>query len=87
MIQFFWNLNCLKIECFILYNILEKKAQDPKINGNECAKCCEVASNIAIDVLKMESEGIKAVKQGRGLMAEASSKDNKNIVNNHSIAT
>jgi len=54
-----------------LYNILEKKAQDPKINGNECAKCCEVAANIAIDVLKMESEGIKAVKQGRGLMAKA----------------
>ena len=51
-----------------LYNILEKKAQDPKINGNECAKCCEVASNIAIDVLKMESEGIKAVKDG--LIAE-----------------
>jgi DNA-binding transcriptional regulator LsrR (DeoR family) len=54
-----------------LYNILEKKAQDPKINGNECAKCCEVASNIAVNVLKMESEGIKAVKQGRGRMAEA----------------
>lgn len=54
-----------------LYNILEKKAQDPKVNGNECAKCCEVASNIAIDVLKMESEGIKAVKQGRGMMAAA----------------
>jgi len=57
-----------------LYNILEKKAQDPKVNGNECAKCCEVAANIAIDVLKMESEGIKAVKQGRGLMAEATAK-------------
>jgi hypothetical protein len=53
-----------------LYKILEKKAQDPKVNGNECAKCCEVASNIAIDVLKMESEGIKAIKEGLGLMAE-----------------
>ena len=57
-----------------LYKILEKKAQDPKVNGNECAKCCEVASNIAIDVLKMESEGIKAVKEGLGLMAEAAAK-------------
>lgn len=57
-----------------LYKILEKKAQDPKVNGNECAKCCEVASNIAIDVLKMESEGIKAVKQGHGLIAEATAK-------------
>jgi hypothetical protein len=46
-----------------LYKILEKKAEDPKVNGNECAKCCEVAANIAIDVLKMESEGIKAVKE------------------------
>ena len=44
-----------------LYKILEKKAEDPKVNGNECAKCCEVAANIAIDVLKMESEGIKVV--------------------------
>jgi DNA-binding transcriptional regulator LsrR (DeoR family) len=54
-----------------LYNILEKKAEDPKVNGNECAKCCEGAANVAIDVLKMESEGIKAVKQGHGRMAEA----------------
>jgi len=54
-----------------LYNILEKKAQDPKINGNACAKCCEVAADVAIDVLKMESEGIKAVKQGRSLIKEA----------------
>ena len=44
-----------------LYKILEKKAEDPKVNGNECAKCCEVAANIAIDVLKMESEGIHKV--------------------------
>ena len=44
-----------------LYQILERKAEDPKINGNECAKCCEVAANIAIDVLKMESEGIHKV--------------------------
>ena len=52
-----------------LYNILEKKAEDPKINGNECTKCCEVASNIAIDVLKMESEGIhKGIKDA--LIAE-----------------
>jgi hypothetical protein len=52
-----------------LYKILEKKAEDPKVNGNECAKCCEVAANIAIDVLKMESEGIhKVVKDA--LIAE-----------------
>jgi DNA-binding transcriptional regulator LsrR (DeoR family) len=54
-----------------LHKILEKKSQDPKVNGNECAKCCEVAANIAIDVLKMESEDIKAVKEGLGRITEA----------------
>ena len=46
-----------------LYSILETKAADLKTSGNETAKCCEVAANIAIDVLKMESEGIRAVKE------------------------
>jgi hypothetical protein len=53
-----------------LYKILEKKAEDPKVNGNECAKCCEVASNIAIDVLKIESEGIHKVVKDALLIAE-----------------
>jgi hypothetical protein len=58
-----------------LYQILERKADDPKINGNECAKCCEVAANIAIDVLKMESEGIRAVKE---LISKNGNSNNKN---------
>jgi DNA-binding transcriptional regulator LsrR (DeoR family) len=60
-----------------LYKILEKKAEDPKVNGNECAKYCEVAANIAIDVLKMESEGIKAVKE-----LVAKNVQGKNILDN-----
>jgi hypothetical protein len=61
-----------------LYNILEKKAQDPKVNGNECAKCCEVAANIAIDVLKMESEGIhKVVKDA--LIAEKEATERRSL--------
>jgi hypothetical protein len=67
----FLEAHLFKNRMLYLYKILEKKAEDPKVNGNECTKCCEVASNIAIDVLKMESEGIKAVKQSRGRMAEA----------------
>ena len=67
--KLFLEAPLFKNRMFILYKILEKKAQDPKINGNECAKCCEVAANIVIDVLKMESEGIhKAVKDA--LIAE-----------------
>jgi hypothetical protein len=46
-----------------LYKILEEKAQDPKTSGGDAAKCCEVAANIAIDVIKAEVEGIKAVKE------------------------
>ena len=63
-----------------LYNILEKKAQDPKINGNECVKCCEVAANIAIDVLKMESEGIRAVTEI--ISKNNSNKGQKRCLNN-----
>lgn len=56
-----------------LYKALENQviSSDNNISGAEKAKCAEVAANIAIDVLKMESEGIKAVKQGHVLMAEA----------------
>jgi transposase len=70
IIRSFWKHNS-KNRLLHLYQILERKAEDPKVNGNECAKFCEVAANVAVEVLKMESEGIKAVKQGRGLMAEA----------------
>ena len=57
----FLESQLFKKRMLYLYKILEKKAGDPKVNGNECAKCCEVAANIAIDVLKMESEGIHKV--------------------------
>jgi hypothetical protein len=67
----FLEAQLFKSRLLHLYKILEKKAEDPKVNGNECAKCCEVAANVAVEVLKMESEGIKAVKQGRSRMAEA----------------
>jgi hypothetical protein len=62
--------NTLFLECHLfknrmlkLYKILEQKAQDPKISGVEAAKCCEVAANICIDVIKAESEGIRAAKE------------------------
>jgi predicted transcriptional regulator len=59
----FLECNLLKNRLLTLYQILENKASDLKTNGSECAKCCEVAANIAIDVLKMESEGIRAVTE------------------------
>jgi hypothetical protein len=64
------NDDTLFLECHLfknrmlkLYKALETKALDDKTSGTETAKCCEVAANIAIDVLKLESEGIRAVKE------------------------
>ena len=46
-----------------LYKALETQVISDKTSGTDKAKCAEIAVNIAIDVLKMESEGIKAVKE------------------------
>jgi hypothetical protein len=59
----FLECNLFKNRMLTLYKILQDKATQLKTSGNETAKCCEVAANIAIDVLKMESEGIKSVKE------------------------
>ena len=73
----FLEAQLFKNRMLYLYKILEKKADDPKVNGNECAKCCEVAANIAIDVLKMESEGIKVVKDA--LIAEKEATERRSL--------
>ena len=46
-----------------LYKALENSVLSENTSGIVKAKCAEVAANIAIDVLKLESEGIKAVKE------------------------
>ncbi|HSF50942.1 MAG TPA: helix-turn-helix domain-containing protein, partial [Nitrososphaeraceae archaeon] len=83
--------NTLFLECQLfknrmltLYKILEEKAASSSpnnntTNGHEIAKCCEVAAEIAINVLKMESEGIKAVKE---LLGAAKDVQGKNILDN-----
>jgi hypothetical protein len=75
------NDDTLFLECHLfknrmlkLYKALENKVLDDKTSGTETAKCCEVAANIAVDVLKLESEGIRAVKElGLAASANASS--------------
>jgi hypothetical protein len=59
----FLECNLLKNRLLILYKALETQVISGQTSGTEKAKCAEVAANIAIDVLKMESEGIKAVKE------------------------
>jgi hypothetical protein len=92
------NDDTLFLECHLfknrmlkLYKALETKILDDKTSGTEKARCAEIAANIAIDVLKMESEGIRAVTeiisknnnntnkgQRRGLANLASSSQSKN---------
>lgn len=57
-----------------LYNALENQVISEKTSGIEKAKCAEVATNIAIEILKLESEGIRAVREG--LVAVAAEKKN-----------
>jgi DNA-binding transcriptional regulator LsrR (DeoR family) len=57
----FLECNLLKNRLLTLYKALETQVTSDKTSGTEKTKCAEVAANIAIDVLKMESEGIRAV--------------------------
>lgn len=46
-----------------LYSRLETIVNDDKRSGTEISKCAETASNILVNVLRVEGEGIKAVLQ------------------------
>jgi hypothetical protein len=75
----FLECNLFKNRMLKLYKALEDKVTSDKTTAVETAKCAEVAANIAIDVLKMESEGIKAVKDlGLSAASSSSSLANKN---------
>ena len=62
-----------------LYKALETKVLSDKTSGVEKARCAEIAASIALDVLKLKSEGIRAVKEGLVLTA------NKNNTNFHNL--
>jgi hypothetical protein len=57
----FLETNLLKNRLLTLYKELETQVTSDKTTGAEKAKCAEVAANIVIDVIKIESEGIQAV--------------------------
>ena len=67
----FMEYQLFKNRMLTLYKALENQVifTNNKTCGTEKAKCAEIAANIAIDVLKLESKGIKAVKEGL-LLAE-----------------
>lgn len=59
----FMECQLFKNRMLTLYKSLEETVISDKSSGTEKAKCAEIAANIAIDVLKLESESIKAVKE------------------------
>ena len=73
----FLESQLFKNRLLILYKALETEVISDKTSGTEKAKCAEVAANIAIDILKLENEGIKAVKD-----LTAKNTQGKNILDN-----
>ncbi|HET7642169.1 MAG TPA: LuxR C-terminal-related transcriptional regulator [Nitrososphaeraceae archaeon] len=66
----FLEYHLFKNRMLNLYKALENKVRDDKTSGAEIAKCADIAADIAIEILKMESEGIKAVKELLGAEKE-----------------
>jgi hypothetical protein len=79
----FLEVNLLKNRLLKLYKCLEDKVTDPDTEANDTARCADVASSLAINVIKLESEGIRAIKQLGLTTAEnmAAAKKNKNNSN------
>ena len=86
----FLESQLFKNRLLILYKALETEVISDKTSGTEKAKCAEVAANIAIDILKLENEGIKVVKdltakniQGKNILDNLrnQSKNNESNIN------
>lgn len=61
----FTEIQLFKNRMLTLYKGLEDVVTSPDraVSGTEKARCAEIAANIAIDVIKAESQGIKAIKE------------------------
>jgi Trp repressor protein len=79
----FLECHLFKNRMLNLYKALENKVRDDKTSGVEKARCAEIAANIALDVLKLESEGIRAVKEG--LVLAANKNNNATNLNNNNL--
>ena len=67
----FTECQLFKNRMLTLYKALESQVTSDNISGTEKARCAEIAVSIAIDALRLETEGIKAVKQGLIAIGEA----------------
>jgi hypothetical protein len=59
----FMEFELFKNRMLSLYKSLEAIVLSDKSSGTEKAKCAEVAASIAYDILKLESDSIKAIKE------------------------
>jgi hypothetical protein len=59
----FTECQFFKSRMLTLYKALENQVTSDKTSGTDKAKCAEVASEIAIDLLKLESENVKAIHE------------------------
>jgi hypothetical protein len=88
----FLEVNLLKNRLLKLYRCLESKVTDPETGPSDTARCADVAASIAINVIKLESEGIRAVKE-LGLAEKAAAvttakkSNNFNLNNNNNLRT
>lgn len=73
----FMECQLFKNRMLTLYKGLEETVLSRQASGGEKAKCAEVAANICIDLLRMESEGIKAVKELVGSLGYYGNKGNR----------
>jgi hypothetical protein len=87
----FLEVNLLKTRLLKLYRCLEDKVTDPETGPSDTARCADTAADIAIQIIKLESEGIRAVKE-LGLVEKAAAVANKNTTtsslnNNNNLRT
>ena len=81
----FLEVSLLKNRLVKLYRSLESKVTDPKTGANDIARCADTAADIAIQIIKLESEGIRAIKElglAEKAAAVAAKKSNANLNNN-----
>jgi cobalamin biosynthesis Co2+ chelatase CbiK len=79
----FLECHLFKNRMLTLYKALETKMLDSKTSGVEIARCADVASSIAVQIVKLESEGIRAVKELGLATATAEAGRNKNNSHHH----
>ena len=70
-----------------LYKGSKTHVLSDKTSGVDKARCAEIAASIALDVLKMESEGIRAVKELGFSSAVAAAASTTTIANKNTTAT